>query len=129
MIAIFVSHLFVGVISAVTNESIAGGHYRIGTLNQSFHYKDDEDLNSSHNGIYFVHNNNAFGTYLNSESEQSFFYLRNSQLNETFSFSYGIVTGYEFGTLPMVGISAQFNILKFTFTPEAAVIGLEFPVF
>lgn len=129
MIAIFVTHLFGWVISAVTNESIAGGHYRIGTLNESVHYRDSEDLNSSHNGVYIVHNNNAFGTYYNSEFEQSFFYARNKRINKTFSFSYGIVTGYEFGTIPMLGLSAQLNVFKLTFTPEAAVIGLEFPMF
>lgn len=129
MFAIFATHLFGWVITAATNESIAGDHYRIGTLNESVHYRDSGDLNSSHNGIYFVHNNNAFGTYYNSEFEQSFFYARNKRINETFSFSYGVVTGYEFGTIPMVGLSAQFNVFKLTFTPEAAVLGLEFPMF
>ncbi len=129
MIAIFVTHLFAWVIPAVTNESIAAGHYRIGTLNESLHYRDNEDVNSSHDGFYLVHKNNVFGTYQNSENEQSFFYARNNRINDTFSFSYGIVTGYKFGTVPMVGISAQLNIFKVTFTPDAAVVGLEFKLF
>ena len=114
--------------SAFTGESAAGGHYRVGTLNESRHYRDNEDFNSSHDGFYIVHERNVFGTYYNSEFEQSFFYARNNRINNTFSFSYGVAFGYNFGVMPMVGLSAQFNILKLTFTQEAAVIGLEFPV-
>lgn len=115
--------------SALTGESVAGGHYRIGTLNESRHYRDNEEFNSRHDGFYIVKDRNVFGTYYNSEFEQSFFYARNKRINGTFSFSYGVAFGYNFGVMPMVGLSAQFNILKLTFTQEAAVIGLEFPVF
>ncbi len=119
-------HIFFWVVSTATNMSHAGGHYRIGTLNESIHYRNNEDFNSSHDGIYIAHKNYVFGTYNNSKSEQSFFFARNKQINRTFSYSYGLVTGYSFGTLPLLGFSAQFNILKLTFTPEAAIIGLEF---
>ncbi len=127
--AILAIHFFIWVLPAVTNESIASGHYRIGTLNESIHYRDSKDLNSSHNGIYIVHENNVFGTYYNSEFEQSLFYMRNNRINNIFSFSYGLATGYGFGTVPMIGLSAQLNIFKLTFTPEAAVLGLEFQLF
>jgi hypothetical protein len=129
VVTIFVTYLFIWIASAATNESIAGGHYRIGTLNESLHYRDSKDLNSSHDGIYIVYENNVFGTYYNSEFEQSLFYMRNNRINNTFSFSYGLATGYEFGTVPMIGLSAQLNIFKLTFTPEAAVLGLEFQMF
>lgn len=59
--------------SALTGKSIAGGHYRVGTLNESHHYRDNEEFNSSHDGIYIVKDRNVFGTYHNSEFEQSFF--------------------------------------------------------
>ena len=126
MVAILAIHFFVWVLPAVTKESIAGDHYRIGTLNESHHYRDDEDFNSSHNGFYIVHNNNLFGTYYNSDYAQSFFYARSRQINDIFSFSYGVATGYNVGIVPMVGLSAQISILKLTLTQEAAVIGLEF---
>ena len=128
-VAIFILPFFVWVTSALTNESIARDHYRIGTLNESHHYRDNEDFNSSHNGVYIVHNRNVFGTYYNSEYEQSFFYARNSPINKIFSYSYGIVTGYNVGVLPMIGISAQMSFLQLTLTQEAAVVGLEFPLF
>lgn len=127
--AILAIHFFIWVLPAVTNESIAGGHYRIGTLNESHHYQDNEDFNSSHNGFYITHKNNMFGTYYNSEFEQSFFYARSRRINRIFSFSYGVATGYNFGLVPMVGLSAQMSIFKLTLTQEAAVIGLEFPLF
>ena len=114
---------------AATNESSAGGHYRIGTLNESVHYRDNDDVNSSHDGIYLVHNRNVFGTYYNSEREQSVFYARTHPINRTFSFSYGAVLGYNFGLVPMLGLSAQMSIFKLTLTPEAAVVGLEMPLF
>jgi len=128
MAAILAIHFSIWVLPVVTKESIAGGHYRIGTLNESHHYRDDEDFNSSHNGIYIVHNNNLFGTYYNSDYAQSFFYARNKRLNDIFSFSYGVATGYNVGMVPMVGLSAQISIFKLTLTQEAAVIGLEFPL-
>lgn len=118
--------LFIWVSLALNNESIAGGHYRIGTLNKSVHYQDNDEFNSTHNGLYIVHNQNVFGTYYNSENEQSVFYARNNRINETFSYSYGLVHGYNFGLMPMAALSAQFGIVKFTFTHEAAVVGLEF---
>ena len=127
--AILMFHVFFWILPALTNESIAGGHYRIGTLNESHHYRDNEDFNSSHNGFYIAHNNNLFGTYYNSDYAQSFFYARNHRLNDIFSFSYGVATGYNVGMIPMVGLSAQLSILKLTMTQEAAVIGLEFPLF
>lgn len=126
--AIITLSLFTWVASALTNASFAGDHYRIGTLNESRHYSDDDDFNSSHDGLYLVHNRNIFGTYFNSESAQSFFYARNRPLNDTFSFSYGFALGYDIGVVPMVAVSAQISILKITFTQEAAVIGLEFPI-
>jgi len=114
---------------AATNESNAGGHYRIGTLNESVHYRDNDEVNSSHDGIYLVHNRNVFGTYYNSEREQSVFYARTQPINRIFSFSYGAVLGYNFGVVPMLGLSAQMSIFKLTLTPEAAVVGLEMPLF
>lgn len=125
-IAISVLPLFIWVSSAFNNESIVGDHYRIGTLNESVHYRDNEEFNSSHNGLYIVHNQNVFGTYYNSESEQSVFYARNNPINRTLSYSYGFVLGYNFGLMPMAALSAQFGFVKFTFTHEAAVFGLEF---
>ena len=127
--AILVLPLVVWVTSALTSESIAGGHYRLGTLNESIHYRDNEDFNSSHDGIYLVHKRHVFGTYYNSESEQSLFYARNNPINRTWSYSYGVAFGYELGVMPMVGLSAQISIVKFTLTQQAAVVGLEFPLF
>lgn len=127
--AAFVLQIFIWGATALTSESVASGHYRLGTLNESFHYRDNEDFNSSHDGIYIVHDRNVFGTYHNSEFEQSFFYARSNRINSTFSYSYGVAFGYNFGVMPMVGVSAQFNIVKLTFTQQAAVIGVEFPVF
>ncbi len=118
--------VFISLTSAFTSESIAADHYRIGTLNESRHYRDNEDFNSSHNGIYLVHNNNVIGTYFNSDYKQSFFYARNSPINKTFSYTYGVAIGYNSGMVPMVGLSAQLGVFKLTFTQEAAVIGLEF---
>ncbi len=115
--------------SGFVNESDARDHYRIGTLNESIHYRGNDGLNSSHNGLYVVHNRNVFGTYYNSEFEQSLFYARNNPINETFSYSYGLVLGYGFGLLPMAALSAQVGVVKFTFTHEAAVVGLEVPLF
>ncbi len=108
--------------------AVAGDHYRIGTINKSHHYRDDEDFNDTHDGVYFVHNRNVFGTYYNSESEQSLFFARNHRINDTFSYSYGVAVGYNVGMVPIVGVSAQFSIFKVTLTQEAAVFGLEFPV-
>ena len=116
-------------ILAGTGESIAEGHYRIGTLNESVHYRDNDEVNSSHDGIYLVHKRNVFGTYYNSEREQSVFYARTHPINRTFSYSYGAVLGYNFGVVPMLGLSAQMSIFKLTLTPEAAVVGLEMPLF
>ena len=109
-------------------ESVAGDHYRIGTINKSHHYRDDEDFNDSHDGVYVVHNRNVFGTYYNSEFEQSLFFARNHRINDTFSYSFGVAVGYNVGMVPIVGVSAQFSIFKVTLTQEAAVFGLEFPV-
>ena len=125
-IAIFVLPLVIWVSSAVNNDGIAGDHYRIGTLNESVHYKDNDEFNSTHNGLYLVHNRNVFGTYYNSEHRQSLFYARNNPINRTLSYSYGVVLGYNIGLMPMVALSAQFGLVKFTFTHEAAVVGLEF---
>lgn len=127
--AIFVLPLFILVSLVFTNEGIAGGHYRIGTLNESVHYRDNEEFNSSHDGLYIAYERNVFGTYYNSENQQSIFYARNNPINRTFSYSYGFVLGYNFGLLPMVALSAQVGVVKFTFTHEAAVVGLEFPLF
>ena len=111
--------------SAPGNAGIAADHYRIGTLNLSHHYRDDEDYNHRHDGIYLVHNNNVIGTYLNSQDSQSFFYARNNPINRTFSYSYGLSIGYDSGMMPMVGLSALFGVVKLTFTQEAAVVGFE----
>lgn len=119
---------FVWMTSAAIGEAVAGDHYRIGTINKSHHYRDDEDFNDTHNGIYVVHNHNVFGTYRNSEYEQSFFYARDNRINETFSYTYGVAFGYEIGMMPIVGLSAQVSVFKLTLTQEAAVIGLEFRV-
>ena len=115
--------------SAVGSSAIAGDHYRIGTLNESVHYRNNDEFNSTHNGIYLVHNNNVFGTYNNSEDEPSVFYARSHPINRYFSYSYGVAIGYNAGMVPMVGLSAQVGVLKLTMTQEAAVIGLEFPIF
>lgn len=115
-------------LTSLTNVSIAADHYRIGTLNQSHHYRDDDDFNDRHDGIYLVHNNNVIGTYMNSDNNQSFFYARSNPINQTFSYSYGVAIGYNAGMVPMVGLSAQLGVIKLTFTQEAAVIGLEFPL-
>jgi uncharacterized membrane protein YqaE (UPF0057 family) len=127
-VAIFVLPVVVWLTSAWTGESIAGDHYRIGTINKSYHYRDNEDFNDTHDGLYMVHNRNVFGTYHNSEYEQSFFYARNSPITDTFSFTYGVTFGYNVGMLPIVGVSAQVGFLKLTLTHEAAVVGLEFSV-
>lgn len=108
------------------NHCYAENTYRIGTLIESRHYNPDDELNNRHDGLYVVYNKNAFGTFYNSDHEQSVFYARNYPINEIFSYSFGIATGYDFGTLPILGISAQVSIFKLTFTPEAAVFGLEF---
>ncbi len=110
-------------------EAVARDHYRIGTLNESVHYRDNEEFNSSHDGLYLVHNRNIYGTYYNSEYEQSLFYARTNRINSTFSYSYGVAFGYDLGVMPMVGLSAQMNVFKLTLTQQAAVIGLEFPLF
>ena len=111
------------------NVAIARDHYRVGTLNESHHYRDNEDFNSTHNGIYLVHNNNVFGTYNNSEDEPSFFFARSHPINSYLSYSYGVAIGYNAGMVPMVGLSAQVSVLKLTMTQEAAVIGVEFPLY
>ena len=126
--AILILPLLVWITSALANQGIAGDHFRIGTLNESIHYRDNDDFNSSHNGIYFVQNRHVFGTYHNSQYEQSLFYARNYRINDTFSYSYGLAVGYDIDLMPMVALSAQVSILKFTFTQQAAVIGLEFPL-
>ena len=128
-IAMLIVPLVVWAGSVLVNPGHARDHYRIGTLNQSTHYRGDDGLNTTHNGLYLVHNRNVFGTYYNSESEQSVFYARNNPINDTFSYSYGLVLGYNFGLLPMAALSAQLGVVKFTFTHEAAVVGLEFTVF
>lgn len=112
----------------LTSPAIAGDHYRIGTLNKSVHYRDDEDFNDTHDGVYLVHNRNIYGTYYNSEYEQSLFFARSTRLNGTFSFFYGVASGYELGVMPLVGLSAQLSILKVTLTQEAAVLGVEIPL-
>ena len=127
--AFLVLPLFIWVTSTLTSESIAGGHYRIGTLNESIHYRDNEDFNSSHDGLYIVHKSHVFGTYYNSEYEQSVFYARNKPINRTLSFLYGVAFGYNLGVMPMVGLSAQISVVKVTLTQQAAVVGLEFPLF
>ena len=96
-IAVLALPLVVWLTSAATNESLAGDHYRIGTINKSHHYRNDEDFNETHNGIYVVHNRNSFGTYLNSEDEQSVFFARYRPINDIFSFTYGVALGYEIG--------------------------------
>jgi len=111
-----------------SSHSYAENKYRIGTLIKSRHYHSDDELNNRHDGLYVVYNKNVFGTFYNSEREQSVFYARNYPINEIFSYSFGIATGYDFGTLPIVAISAQMSIFKLTFTPEAAVFGLEFSI-
>ncbi len=116
------------IIVGLTSPALAGDHYRVGTLNKSVHYRSDEDFNDTHDGVYLVHNRNIYGTYYNSEYEQSVFFARNTRLNGTFSFFYGVASGYELGVMPMVGLSAQLSILKVTLTQEAAVVGLEVPL-
>ncbi len=128
-IAVFTLPLFIWVSSMFTNDVYASGHYRIGTLNESIHYRNNDEFNSTHDGIYIAHEKNVIGTYNNSESEPSVFFARNHPINRTFSYSYGVVLGYEFGLVPMLALSAQVGIVKFTFTHEAAVVGLEFEVF
>lgn len=125
---VFALTLFIWLASAATNHSLAADHYRIGTINKSQHYRDDKDFNETHNGIYIVHNRNSFGTYLNSENEQSVFFARYRPINDIFSFTYGVALGYEIGMLPIVGVSAQLSIFKLTLTQDAAVMGLEFSV-
>ena len=104
----------------------AESKYRIGTLIESRHYNPDDELNNRHDGLYVVYNKNVFGTFYNSDHEQSVFYARNYAINDIFSYSFGLAAGYNFGTLPIIGISAQLSILKITLTPEAAVFGFEF---
>jgi len=116
--------IFVGLFAS--NHCYAENKYRIGTLIKSRHYNPDDELNNRHDGLYVVYNKNVFGTFYNSDHEQSVFYARNYPINKIFSYSFGIATGYDFGTLPILGISAQVSIFKLTFTPEAAVFGLEF---
>ena len=127
-VAVLVLPLVVWLATATTNESHAGDHYRIGTINKSHHYRNNDNFNETHNGIYLVHNRSSFGTYLNSEDGQSVFFARYSPINEILSFTYGVALGYEIGMVPIVGVSAQVSIFKLTLTQEAAVMGLEFPV-
>lgn len=127
-VAAVITGLAVWLLSMAVNVAVAGDHYRIGTLNQSRHYREDDELNETHNGVYLVHNRNVYGTYYNSEYQQSFFYARNHPINEVFSYSYGVAIGYNAGLLPMLAMSAQLSVLKLTLTPEAAVVGFEFPL-
>ncbi len=129
LMAGFIAGLSLWLITVSGNPAVARDHYRIGTLNESYHYRDNEDFNSTHNGIYLMHNNNVFGTYNNSEDEPSFFFARSHPINRYLSYSYGIAMGYNAGVVPMVGLSAQVGLLKLTMTQEAAVIGVEFSVF
>lgn len=116
------------VVSIVANDAVASDHYRLGTLNESVHYRDNEDFNSTHNGLYLVHNHSVFGAYTNSEDDPAFFFARSYPINRYLSYSYGVAMGYKAGMLPMLGLSAQLGVLKLTMTQEAAVIGLEFPL-
>ncbi len=110
------------------NPCHAESEYRIGTLFKSRHYQPDDEYNNRQDGIYLVHKKNVFGTYRNSDSKQSVFYARNYSINETFSYSFGVATGYNSGAVPVIALSAQLSIFKLTFTPEAAVFGFEFPI-
>ena len=129
LMAGFIAGFSLWVMGAAGNVAVAGDHYRVGTLNESYHYRDNEDFNSTHNGIYLVHNSNVFGAYHNSDDEASFFFARSHPINRYFSYSYGVAMGYKSGMVPMVALSAQVSVLKLTMTQEAAVVGVEFPIY
>ncbi len=129
LLAVLIAGFPLWIAGAVGNLAVAGDHYRVGTLNESYHYRDNEEFNSTHNGIYLMHNRNVFGAYNNSEDEPSFFFARSHPINQYLSYSYGVAVGYNAGMVPMVALSAQVSMLKLTMTHEAAVIGVEFPVY
>ena len=125
----FIAALSLWLCAVSSNLALARDLYRVGTLNESYHYRDNEDFNSTHDGIYLMHNNSVFGTYNNSDGEASFFFARSHPINRYLSYSYGVAMGYEAGMVPMVALSAQVSVLKLTMTQEAAVIGVEFPLY
>ncbi len=109
----------------------------IGTILNSYHFSS-YDFNETHGGLYISMNQWTVGTFLNSIDEQSVMVTYNSNLYKKESFKIDLVTGlangyermqYDLnGYLPILGVSAQWGVLKTVLMPNAVVIGIELPL-
>jgi len=109
----------------------------IGTILNSYHFSS-YDFNETHGGLYISMNQWTVGTFLNSVDEQSVMVTYNSNLYKKESFKVdfvaGLANGYERmeydqnGYLPILGVSAQWGLLKTVFMPNTVAIGIELPL-
>jgi hypothetical protein len=109
----------------------------IGTILNSYHFSS-YDFNETHGGLYISMNQWTVGTFLNSVDEQSVMVTYNSTLYKKESFKVdlvaGLANGYERmeyaqnGYLPVLGVSAQWGVLKTVLMPNAVAIGIELPL-
>ena len=109
----------------------------IGTILNSYHFSS-YDFNETHGGVYISMNQWTVGTFLNSIDEQSVMVTYNSNLYKKESFKLdlvaGVANGYERmeydlnGYLPILGVSAQWGVLKTVLMPNAVAIGIELPL-
>ena len=112
----------------------------IGAIFNSYHFSkhDNHDYNESQNGLYLNFNRWSVGTYKNSGYNQSVFVTYNPYLyrNKLFKINFvvGAANGYEGWEntvgdyLPIVGVSAQWGILKTVLLPASVAFGLELPL-
>ena len=114
----------------------------VGTILKSHHFDKDRydyhDYNENHDGVYFNINRWSTGTFINSADERSLFLTYNPNIYRKHSFAVNMVTGIANGYegwenaqgdyLLILGLSAQWSILKTMVTPETATFGLEIPL-
>lgn len=114
----------------------------VGTILRSHHFDKDRydyhDYNETHNGVYLNVNRWSTGTFINSADERSVFVTYNPNVYRKESFAVnmvaGIANGYEGWEnsqgdyLLIVGVSAQWKILKTIVSPDAVAFGFEVPL-
>ena len=113
----------------------------IGTILKSHHFDkyDYHDYNETHDGVYLNVNRWSAGTFINSADERSVFVTYNPNLYQKESFVVNAVTGIADGYegwenaqgdyLIILGVSAQWSVLKTLLTYEAISVGFELPLY
>lgn len=107
----------------------------VGTVTASKHFTGKaEDPNEMHGGVYFKYRGIAAGTFTNSHGDSSVFMAKQFHLNRRWSYSLGVVDGYEEDTdnykgyLPLAFLTYKVKALTFSAIPDALVLGFEIPL-